>query len=148
MKTLTPINGPILLREVLDQVLMTHPCAKLWPAEIKTEGFAKALAGSGAIALATWDGERWDGLLTGFVAPDFHSGELWGYESLWVVRQDADPDAAASLQNAFEEVCKARGCQRVVSGMFLGASRSDKAMRRMYRLKGYRPMSESFIKEL
>jgi hypothetical protein len=141
------ITTPEEFREVLRDVLETHKFMKVWPAKMDLDSLSKSLLGSGGIVLAT-KGDKWDSVIAGFLGPDLHSGELWGYEWLWLAGADAVPGHADLLRDTFEKVCKAQGCKRVVMGLFLGASRSDESLRMRYKKNGYRPLSESYIKTL
>lgn len=99
-------------------------------------------AGTG-VAYAGFEGETPVSLFLGIIAPDLHNGILQGVEYAWAGKN------GTKLLEEFEAECKSRGCKRVVCGLhpeFVG----DRApiLRRLYRRKGFSPMTESFVKVL
>lgn len=112
----------------------TNFLAKSWAA-LMNQGMGLAFA-------AFQEGEP-VGLFLGIIAPDLHNGTLQGVEYVWAGK------GALQLLDEFEKECRAQGCSRIVFGLhpeYLGERAP--LLRRLYRRKGFKASTESFVKEL
>lgn len=136
--------------QAVQDVLTGHKFVEAWPDKMNVSKLGAYLAHSTA---RVWGGKTDDddkdfrGVIAGFVAPDFHSGLLYGIEYLWAVREKSGA-LGLNLYQEFEKACKAAGCKRIVMGLFFGASRNDFAVRKLYQRMGFKPLSASYSKTI
>ena len=96
-----------------------------------------------AVSYATFEGETARGILCGLISPDLHTGKMQGIEYIWAGKN------TSGLLPEFEKDCRERGCTRMVFGLnprVIG-DRAP-ALRRFYKVRGFVPFTESFLKEL
>jgi len=101
----------------------------------------KQLMESGsAVAFANFFQARPTGLLLGLVSPDLHTGKMQGIEYFWAGR------SCLLLLDAFAEECRARNCHRIIVGLSKAIGPRAPALRRLYKMRGFVPETESFSK--
>lgn len=87
------------------------------------------------------------GVLVGFVILDPYTGNRMGSEYFWYVQKDyRHLGIASELLEEFSKECRESGCTKIVCG--LSVEENPRAMRRLYRRKGFKPHSEAFVKEI
>jgi hypothetical protein len=108
-----------------------------------SESWAKLMGLGVANAYATFEKAKPVGVLLGMFTPDMHTGDLKGIEYLWAGKN------TLKMLDQFESDCRARGCVAMICGV------SDKvlgtrapALRRLYRQRGFTPVTEAFSKRL
>ena len=95
-----------------------------------------------AVAYANFLDSKPSGVLLGLISEDLHTGNLQGVEYLWAGRN------VLSLLETFEQDCRVRKCTRIICGLSEAIGPRAAALRRLYKMRGYVPATESFSKQL
>lgn len=135
---------------VMVDVIGTSTCQYQWPdqtpAMIPAIGPELLKRGARIFAARNEAGE-WQGVLSGAIFTDFHTGYLTGFGQMFIVRP-GNGMLFDELFTAWERACKAAGCRRITMGLLLGATGSDDKVRQMYQWFGMEKVSEAYSKKL
>lgn len=101
--------------------------------------------GSGIVLVAENEGKI-AGVIAGVVYEDFLTGDLISSELFWFVTKEARGSVGVRLLKQFEEQSKLRGAKRILMIHLLSVH--SEMLTKLYTLRGYAPIEQTFFKKL